>query len=167
MANFKSGLAGKILAGALGIFCVASVTLIFVLRNENDYFAESAVLEIEGAETKTLSFETLSLLPGESRDFYINFTSKNIEKYNISLDFNKTGDSGLDEYVFVEIKARDFEYTNSLSNLFNNDEVVSFDLNFTKPSKERICLNYSIPSEVGNEAQGKFIDFDVVLNISK
>lgn len=149
------------------LYCIAAITLAFVVFNKNSESSNLITLSIDGEETKTLSFESLSLLPGESKDFFIDFKSSLSNKYVVNLDFQKLEDNGLDEYVTVEVNTGNYECKSTLTNLFSKTEKISFNLDYSDSLNKQIQIKYLLPSNIGNEAQGKISNFNIVVGINK
>lgn len=136
----------------------------FYVRTAQNDFSKEITVEINGTTTSLLKIGELNLKPGEDCEYNVNLKSKATGDYKISLDFTEITYSELKNFINVEIIVRDDEiYTKTLSELLDGEENTEFICSLKGDVATRIHIRYYMPQEVGNEAQGKVADFNVVL----
>lgn len=125
--------------------------------------ASKTTLKIDSASTKTLTAEIKDIYPGESGEYEINLTGDGASAYIVKLDFKKRGDGTLGKYLTVTISTGSVTVEKSLEELFEGAEVE------LGANAEKITIKYSMPLDVGNEAQGAKTSFylDVIASTKK
>ncbi len=139
------------------ILTLTGVVLLATMKDNNE-LKENTVIEIDGATTKTLKAEIIGLYPGKTEEYVISFAGDNIKDYLITLDFNGDDDGVLKNYIEVEIKTNDSSINKTLNELLEGD-LISLGTGVTE-----IIISYTMPIEVGNEAQGESVVFYVKLD---
>ena len=111
--------------------------------------------------------EGLNLKPGEVFEYTINIKCELEGHYNIKLSLSELRHGGLEQFVDTQITYESGTANGNLLDLLNKtDEVISYDCMLSLFKPQSIVLRYSLPESVGNEAQGKFADFKVVIDAS-
>lgn len=138
------------------IITLTGVVLLGAMQN-NNILKENTVIKLDGETSKTLKAEIKGLYPGKTEDYVISFTGDDAENYFISLDFNNGNDGNLKNYIEVEIATNDSTIEKSLNELLEGD-LVSLGSGVTE-----ITISYTMPIDVGNEAQGESVVFYIEL----
>lgn len=150
---------------AVGILAFASAgTLVYVLLS-GQHFMKNITFEIDGDKVEEYKFESLNLVPGASETYKIHFVSKDKLFYKVVTSFEEQENDELAEYVNVDIKYRDDIKSFKLTELYTADPIV-YSFAYMNEEDHTLEFTYSIPSTVGNEAQGKVSNFNVVFDIS-
>ena len=148
----------------LGLF---AVVLIVFLEDTHDNFEENIVISQDGVTEEVLKFENLRLVPTQKTEYTVNLVCAASGKYHISLDYAEKTNGGMRDFIKVLIKYGDnVAYSGGLNDLLLGS-VVEFDGELYADDPLPITINYAMPEEVGNEAQGTFEDFIICLKIEK
>ena len=124
-------------------------------------------LEIEDAATLPLNAEKLDLKPGESYCYSVVLACKEKGKYIITLSFEEVEKGGLESFVDVETSYGGTVYTAKLEELLESDKSITFECEANAFRVPRIKIRYTMPADVGNEAQGKESLFNVSLTATR
>ena len=148
----------------LGLF---AVVLIVFIEDTHDKFEENITVMRDGVTEEVISVENLRLVPTQKTEYTVNLVCAASGDFHVSLDFAEKTDGGMRDFVEVLIKYGDtVAYSGGLSALLL-DKVVEFDGTLYSDKPLPITINYSMPHEVGNEAQGTYEDFIICLKIEK
>ena len=149
----------------IGLF---AVMLIVFLDYAKDGFADSITVSSEGRTESTLPVRNLRLNPSESKEYSINLVCAASGGFDVTIDFVEKADGGMKPFVNVTVKCDgELLYEGSLTALLDGDEVIVFEaeLHATEPRVISVC--YSMPYNIGNEAQGTYSDFDLYVMVEK
>ena len=153
----------------LGIVLIAAIIfgiiLLIVQCSSDKDFVKNVTLSENGVTREELEFSAANLKPGDSRDYILNLKCKTDGKYAIGLAFSEEKDGGLRNYVTVTITYEDFSVAYTLDELFKG-RIVELDCNISSDPAQ-IHVIFTMPSEVGNEAQGAETDFIVILTAER
>ena len=141
----------------ISIILTLTGVVLFTTMQDNNELKENTVIEIDGATTKTLKAEIDGLYPGKTEECVISFTGDDIKDYLITLDFNGDNDGTLKNFIEVEIKTNESSINKTLNELLEGDRI-SLGTGVTE-----IIISYTMPIEVGNEAQGVSVVFYIEL----
>lgn len=115
-------------------------------------------------EPQAVTFEQLSLVPGESCEYTLLLSSEYAEKYQLIL---KSEDQNLSHtlknYACVRMEKEGQVLCDELlaSALVSEDMVLTVD--FSDREKNEIKIIYYMPEDVGNEAQNAEADFKLLI----
>ena len=138
----------------------------FYVKSAQSDYRDEATIEINGTTTKTLKVNFPAFKPGEHYDYAVNLKCKAEGEYNVELEFSQTLDGGLKDYLSVEITCGDETYRNTLGVMLDGEEKPRFSRSLSADAVTKILFRFYMPVEVGNEAQGKVADFNVILTAS-
>lgn len=141
----------------ISIILTLTGVVLFTTMQDNNELKENTVIEIDGATTKTLKAEIDGLYPGKTEEYVISFIGDDIKDYLITLDFNGDNDGTLKNFIEVEIKTNESSINKTLNELLEGDRI-SLGTGVTE-----IIISYTMPIEVGNEAQGVSVVFYIEL----
>lgn len=151
--------------------CVLAATGILLAANTqmaHEDFEENITVSKEGTTTDTVEVNNLSLYPTDSRAYTVHLKCKASGTYGILLDFEEKRDGGLKPYVDVTIKADGKTvFVGQLAALLSGESTPQFSGELSGERPFDIEIIYTMPREVGNEAQNAFADFNVNLTIEK
>lgn len=148
---------------AVMIIFGATLTIIMLFRscgggNQNIYvkIGETNVTQIQPIKLR-------GLYPGSKEEYTLNITAEIPTRYNIDFMFKTIEDGGLRDFIDVEVTFDNVMlYNGTLSDLLDSDDVkVGIETNLDERIPIQIKISYKMPREVGNEAQGKSILFDI------
>ena len=121
------------------------------------------MVEIDGETSVLLSADKPNLKPGESYYYTVILACKTEGRYEITLQFEEIKKGGLENYVNVETSCNGTVHHNALNALLESEDGITFICELKKSPATEIKILYSMPVEVGNEAQGTELDFNVSL----
>jgi len=114
--------------------------------------------------SKSIDFGDLDLIPGESRQYDIDLTSKLTSKNYIVFSFEKSADSPLAEYIYCEMKIGDKLLCDTrLDNLLDG-RALPYTANMKIGEPIRVDVRFYMPSSVTNEAQNKTASIRLNIN---
>ncbi len=150
------------------ILCIMSAIsvggiLLFNNLSMHDEFQNNITISEKGETKELLKFESLSLIPGESVGYNVNLQSSLNSDFVITLDFVNTKSGGLEKYMMVETSINGDKRTFSMLSLFEGLDIV---YNAELFADNQLEFRFYMPDTIGNEAQGKFVDFDVNLIVT-
>ncbi|MBQ7369268.1 MAG: hypothetical protein IJW60_06140 [Clostridia bacterium] len=151
------------------IMCVLillSVFLIYYLqrtRGHTDYIT----LTENGVENKELDTDFGMLLPGESGEYTLHFNCQDAGEYRFIFRYEAEHVSPLAKYVVVEIKnGEETKASGNLGDLLAGTALVAR-LSFAEAAKADIVARYVMSDNLGDDAQGAGLDFDLRLSVEK
>ena len=148
---------------ALMIFFGAILTIIMLFQscgaNQNIY-VKIAKTDV----TKLQQIRLEGMYPGSKHEYTLNITAELPGTYKLGFDYEEIRDEGLKKYIYVEmIYEGVMLYQGNLSDLLGEKQIsLETELNERNPIQIRIV--YKMPKEVGNEAQGASMDFDIIIS---
>ena len=146
---------------------MAVVLMIFLAKAKED-FPKNITVSENGVTETLLPMRNLSLMPGESKEYTVNLICDATGSYYIYVDFDEKIDGGMKEFVDVYISANgELIYVGTLFDMLDNDTVVETLGELDEEEPFEITIQYTMPQEIGNEAQGSYADFDVHVKIKK
>lgn len=134
--------------------------LLFNNMEMHDDFRHKVTISEDGVVSEVLAFDSLTMIPGESVGYTVDIESALNSDFIITLDFINTKSGGLEEYVMVEADINGDKRTFSMLTLFEGLDIV---YNAELFQTNSLDLRFYMPDTVGNEAQGKFVKFDINL----
>ncbi len=158
----------SILSVAIGLLGIIAVMLIVFVEQAHDDFEKGITVSAEGVTTETLEVRDLTLNPTETREYEVNLTCPASGSFDISLVFEEVIDGGMKQFVDVTVSLGDTEvYRGRLSELIASGTAVSFEGELLAEEPLVLSVSYTMPRDVGNEAQGTYAEFDVHLTVEK
>lgn len=154
-----------ILALALIAAIIFGIVLVIVQCNADESFVRNVTLSENGVTQEELTFSASGLKPGDRRDYTLNLKCNVDGTYAIDLAFSEEKDGGLRNFITVTLTYEGSRAEYTLDELFNG-QIVDFNCDIASAPAE-IHLIFTMPSEVGNEAQGADTDFIVILTAER
>ena len=158
--------AAYILFAAMSVLILLLCFLIYYLHNLRGNMRSITLTEngIVNAELKT-DFGTL--LPGQSSEYELNFECKDIGTYKFSFVYTEREKSPLGNYLTVELSdGEERKASGNLGELLAGGALVTT-YTFKESKKASFTVRYVMASDVGDEAQGANLDFDLRLTVEK
>ncbi len=152
---------------ANAILIVMSV-LILVGVGLTAYFliADKNVIKVsvDPEQTQSVSFENLSLRPGESCEYTLVLSCEYDDEYRILFDFVEgDGVQTLKNYAYVRIEDNGRTVCDELlSDAFEREDI-GLGANFGDGAKYNLTVTFYIPDHIGNEAQNAEADFTLLI----
>lgn len=145
---------------------VCVVMLIAVWLGYNWMRNPDSTFEIKLAKgySQSVDFGDLELIPGQSKQYDIEVTSRISSKNDIDFSFEKLSDSPLAEYIYCEIKIGDTLLCDTrLDNLLDGRSLpYTTDMKINEPLK--VDVRFYMPMNVTNEAQNKTASIRLNIN---
>ena len=154
---------------ALLVIGAMAVTLIVFIMDAKESFPEDITVVEDGVTETILPVRDLMLNPTESREYSVNLFCKASGGYHVYLDFEETEDGGMKPFVDVTVKVDgELLYEGKLDALLAPDaKTVDCEVELYAEEARVFTVTYTMPRDVGNEAQGTYSDFDLSLKIEK
>ena len=155
----------QILLGITGILIIIGLILMWcAMAGGNN--RNVIKLSIEDGIEQSITFEDLSMLPGESCAYTLRLSSKYADKYDLYLNFTELEEKTLKEFVYVRIESGDeILYEQMLKDAFT-DDAICFSVDFSEARNTELNFIYYMPIEVGNEAQNAEAIFELLITAS-
>ena len=146
---------------SLILLCAISVTIFAgwaVVSNTGNSLQME--LNRDGTSQKTLEITESDFVPGEERTYELKLVGSE-GAYDFTLSFRQKESGTLQNYLYVTVKAGDVQQKKSLRELLAG-ETLRF-----RSDADVLVLTYSMPKEVGNEAQGAVASFDLTITAAR
>lgn len=134
------------------------------IAHEN--FPNEIKLSKNGKVQETLTIDNLDLCPGAVDERVLTMTCDADGDYGVSLDFNLKENGELARFIVVDLQCNGQNFQFKLDELFAENKTVEFDCTLYSEKKTEIIIRYTLPLEVGDEAQGADVIFDIDLTAS-
>ena len=157
----------RILILALCIYALVGIIAFLFIAIAHDDYRKEITIEVDDTPSAVLDMSWLDINPGESFEYVVNLKCRANGDYSVNFSFGENTRGGLEDFVEVELECGEISYNGDLSALIDTDRSFTFDCYLSGESKTKILIRYSMPYEVGNDAQGTFADFSVLLTTSK
>lgn len=157
-----------ILIASLLMLGIMAVMLIVFLGKAKEDFPDSITVSENGVTESVMTVRDLKLNPTESKEYSINLVCEASGSYYVTLDYEEKADGGMKPFVDVTVKLDgQVIYEGQLLSLLDGDELIGFEAELHRKNPVKISVVYTMPYEVGNEAQGTYSDFDIIITIEK
>lgn len=159
----------NILIVSLLLLVMMSVMLVVFLKKAHDDFPKDVTVSENGVTESLLKVRDLMLNPTESKEYSVNLYCAASGSYYVYLDYEERENGGLKPHVDVTVKANDMiVYNGKLQNLIDDpSETIEFEGQLRAKEPLVLTFTYLMPRDVGNEAQGTYSDFDIIMKIKK
>ena len=155
-----------ILFAIMSVLILLMCFLIYYLHNLRGNM-QSITLTENGIVNAELKTDFGKLLPGESSEYTLHFECEKLGTYHFLLSYREKEQSPLANYVSVEMKnGEEIHASEKLSDLLAGG-VLETTYTFHKDKTTSFTLRYVMASDVGDEAQGANLDFDLKLTVEK
>lgn len=159
-----------ILMFGIFILAFAGIMLSIFLRMAVKTFRDEIRIELGGEHTSNetvldYAVEALDLTPGNYRECKLIFSATMEGEFVVSIGFAEKEVGELRNYLNVEIYQEDESLLNeSLGTLFDSKKMTEIPVQTKVNEKIIITVRYLMPVETGNEAQGAFSKFDLLVS---
>jgi hypothetical protein len=152
-----------ILVVASLMIIVGVILMMWVLMTRDDRNVINVSLIDGNAPVK---FEELSLVPGDECSYTIKLAKASSDKFDLRLDFVRTGDGTLEDHARVKIVTQgDVVYDDLLADAIEN-ATIHFAVDFEQNQNTEFQIVYYLPLDVGNEAKNAEAKFELILSAS-
>ncbi len=139
--------------------------LAWILR-ANDNFVQEVTLKKGDITTQELSFSASEIHPGGGCEYTVNVKGESGGEFAMTLTCSNEGKGELWKYLNIEVQSGESKVETTLASLFGG-EALNFDLTLTEESPASFLIRYTMPLDVGNEAQGETADFVLLLTAKR
>lgn len=154
----------NILLICLGVAIIVAALFSAYLLTADQQRMIRLVIEPEGAYM--VSFENLSMIPGEPVNYTLVLEDELSENYHVCLQFverEEAEETTLKFFTDVTIEVDGEVLCNqSLDQLFKGEQI-DFVVALSQEDKKEISICYYMPEDVGNEAQNAKAEFDLLV----
>ncbi len=142
---------------------LAGLILFVVVTSRQNEFSKSIRLQANGTTEEKMEITGLNFKPGDNREYELTYSCTDGGKYDLTFVFKTTKAGGMEPFISVELENGDRKVTVPLKDVLEDERGIETTLYFEKKKKESVYLRFSMPIEVGNEAQGTTADFQVIM----
>ena len=158
--------AAYIAFAVMSVLILLTCFLLYYLRNAQRNTLTITLTE-NGIVNTELKTDFGTSLPGQSSEYTLNFNCKDKGAYRFSFVYTAKEKSPLASYVTVELKdGEERKASGNLGALFSGETLVAT-YTFTKSATTSMTVRYIMDKDVGDEAQGASLDFDLKLTVEK
>lgn len=148
------------------VMIVVGVALVFwAMQNEK----EVTVIDIRLSDNMSapVDFDGLVLLPGQSTEYTLRFSSYSSRRYDVHLNFVEDEDrkayNTLKHYVRAQITIGDEIAYDGLLEKLIDDDPIHFPVNVRTDENTKVKIKYYMPDDIGNEAKGASAAFKLLV----
>ena len=150
----------QIVLGGFSLLIITAVILTWVNLAESDDI-DAVTFSLEDGKTEILTFENLSLIPGDECVYKVQLKGDNPKAYNVNFDFKEHFDMDLKQFARVKMVADGVEfYDGLLAEAIDKDDI-NLHIGFDMEDDVRLEITYYLPIDVGNEAKNASAVFDL------
>lgn len=148
-----------VLIGILAL--VVGVILMYTLYHGKE--RDIIHINIDSRESKTVSFQNASMVPGEETGYTFVFDQVDLAEYDVALQFKKTEKTVPCDFIYVRISVDGKVLHDKPLDNFLDNNAVFIHIEPIEDKREEVEVTYYIPLDVGNEAQDIEVYFDLVV----
>lgn len=155
----------KILTGSIFTLSLtlSLIGVIIIAERFNSNNLESNIeLKKDGTVQQQLKIDLKGFYPGKEEDYTINLLTEDLRNLEGKIDFSNSNGGELQKFILVNINSGDYEETFKLEDLLTTKNLVIFNI-----TSDVIKIKYIMPIDVGNEAQGTGVFFDILLTVGR
>ena len=123
-------------------------------------------VELQEGKPESIVFEDLNMAPGKSTEYTISLTNDVTGDCALSFSFEELEDSPLKQYVYATVEINGESVCDELlADLLDGHEITT-DITLHRSEPTTVTVRYSMPVEIGNEAQNTTASFQINLTAS-
>ena len=154
---------GLIVGSVIVILGVSLLTWVLVTEEEQNVID----VKLSGGESQTVTFESLTLVPGEACEYVVDFEKSGMDTYDLRMDFiEKQKGKTLKNFARVKILAGEELICDKLLAEAFEDESLVVPVVFSEKKNTELRIVYYMPIEVGNEAKNAEAEFELLFTAS-
>ena len=124
-------------------------------------------VELDHEGNAFVEFSTVTISPGESKEYTMEVSSSLPGDCIVTLDFSEIGDGDLKNYMYAVVEVEGVVICdNLLADIIDSEEPLSTPCRVSKKENFEVKVKYYIPLDVGNEAKNAFADYLLHLTVS-
>ncbi len=144
---------------------VGSILGAEILKNRGSNF-QDVTLDGDGVMSDTLAVTLDGFYPTLTKNFVINLRSRTNGNYKVKLQFEKTGDGMLENFLQVQFFLDGKEITSGSMSEFMQGRIVEFESALSRKAV-KLEIFYTMPQEIGNEGQNATTNFNVKISAER
>ena len=150
---------------SITILIGVAIMIYFLLLSSDD---DTIKLDITANGQKSITFEDLSLIPGEKKEYAVALRSDIPGDYVLNLDFVEEEPEGtLKQFVYAKLEIGDEVICDSLLEELFEDGPLTIASYLSKRKGCDIKITYYMPIEIGNEAENAIANFMIAVSTVK
>ena len=158
--------AAYIMFAAMSVLILLMCFLIYYLQNLRGNM-QSVTLTENGIVNAELKTDFGTLLPGQASEYTIQLHCKDIGTYRLSFSYTAKEQSPLGKCVTVELTdGEECKASGNLGELLAGGALVTTQT-FEESKTASLTVRYLMASDVGDDAQGANLNFDLKLTVEK
>lgn len=142
------------------LLIAAGIAIGSVLLNRNGGFSKEITLSGTVVHEE-LGVSLDGMVPGKTVSYMVSFKGEISQTYDVSLVFTPAGDCTLADYIDVNVTLDGKQLNAGKLNAYLSGDAINLGLSATEKDKSVLEITYTMPAEVGNEAQGASAAFNV------
>lgn len=146
---------------SLTVLTAVGIVLGVQIQNNHNEFEKSITLTESGETKETLEINISGLYPGKRAEYTIRLGGNG--SFAVSLKFNSGNDVALAQYLNMEIELDGKLLDDGTLSEFLDGEALVFDCETNSKNPAKLVIRYTMPLDVGNEAQKTVADFKIDL----
>ena len=140
---------------------IAGIVIGSVVWKEQNEFTKKVELAQDGVTQTAWDINIEGLYPTKSVEYSVTFAGKTAESYQVVLSFVPRGTTELSKYLDLDIALNGETIETGKLQEYIEGKTVSLYLKIQKDDPAEVILRYTMPEDVGNEAQNAVADFTV------
>ena len=151
---------------AVALLLVGVVLLALTLGLPKNEFVKDLTLNDSDVTQENIELSANGLIPGDSREYTLNFKGKATGNYSLSFEFVEVGQGALKDFVDVTLQCGENVYSYKLAQLLDGTSV-NFHCRISTQEVTVVKIIYSMSEDVGNGAQNATADFTINITAKK
>ena len=157
-----------ILVSIMLVLIAFSVMLNIFLYNADEKYEGSIDVRENGVTETVIPVRDLILSPGVSKEYHVDLICDATGSFFITLEYEESFDGGMKHFVNTTILSNDTVIFNGpLTDLIDKKIPIEFEEVIDESDPVVITFIYTMPVEIGNEAQRTSSEFDIHVEIKK
>lgn len=147
-----------VLLFTLVVMVIAGIAIGSMLLVRQNNFTKNITLSEDGIVEEEIKFSLEGMYPGKEAEYSIHIDKEGVEDFRFSLTFEASGNTDLAPYVDVALEVDGAVVSEGRLSELLLEEALGFTLSGGKDASV-LTICYTMPMEVGNEAQELTADF--------
>ena len=142
------------------VLSLIGVTTGIMVNDDNKKLAEETTVTLQSGKSESLSGELEGFYPTRKETYEVKVSA---DDCSVSLEFANSDDGMLKDFINVTVKTKNGDVVASglLADVLRRGEIRLGE------NIGGIIVEYEMPIDVGNEAQGKTVSFDIILSAQR
>lgn len=155
-----------VLIMALAVLTGTGIAFLVWGLRANETFIRDVELTADGVTTETLSFTAENFVPGETREYTVTVHCAEAGEFVVTFSYESAGEGDLWKYLDVGIRCGEVTKEAAMAELHGGAEL-KFEVELKEDEPFLFTVRYTMPLDVGNEAQRESADFALLLTAER